>query len=158
MANFQLVQHNREMYGQEADSWMPAPAEARDVLRKIIRAKEAGRPVLFTARSYRHTLAWPDHSEERTERSGESSPCMAGRYFVEIEPNGDVYPCVLHMGAFEPKNALRDGAESAWKHASQHACFDCYNTWLNENKAIFRLAPDVVVNFCRNYMRPRTRA
>ncbi len=72
-----------------------------------------------------------------------------------MEPNGDVYPCVLHVGSFQAKNALRDGVQVAWRHAQSHSCFDCYNTWLNENKAIFALRPDVLANFWRNYLRPR---
>ena len=60
---------------------------------------------------------------------------VAGKYFLQLEPNGDIYPCVLQIGSFQPKNAFRDGVEAAWRHASSHSCFDCYNTWLNENRA-----------------------
>ena len=30
-----------------------------------------------------------------------------------------------------------------------------YNTWLNENRAIFELRPAILMNFWQNYMRPR---
>lgn len=49
--------------------------------------------------------------------------------------------------AFAPKNAARDGVEAAWRHAGAHSCFSCYNTWLNENRAIFDLHPAVLANF-----------
>ncbi len=49
---------------------------------------------------------------------------------------------------------LRDGVEAAWRHAQRHSCFDCYNTWLNENRAIFDLHPAVLGNFWHNYLRP----
>jgi len=155
MVNFQIPQFNPEMYGADARAWMPPPDEIRAILEKIIAAKKAGAPVLFTVRSYRHTLGWKDFSVERVERPGQRSPCTAGRYFLQLEPNGDIYPCVLHAGTFRPKNVLRDGVEAAWRHAQHHSCFDCYNTWLNENRAIFDLRPDVVTNFWRNYLRPR---
>jgi MoaA/NifB/PqqE/SkfB family radical SAM enzyme len=155
MVNFQIPQFNQEMYGAAARDWMPAAAEIRAIVGRIIAAKEAGAPVLFTARSYRHTLGWHDFSLERVERPGERSPCSAGRYFVQMEPNGDIYPCVLHVGTFQPKNAVREGVEAAWRHAQHHSCFDCYNTWLNENKAIFDLRPEVLGNFWRNYLRAR---
>ena len=155
MVNFQIPQFNEEMYGKGARAWMPAPEEIRAILARIIAAKKAGAPVLFTTRSYRHTLGWVDFSQERVERPGEISPCTAGRYFLQMDPNGDIYPCVLHVGTFRPKNAARDGVEAAWRHAQRHSCFDCYNTWLNENRAIFDLRPDVLVNFWRHYLRPR---
>ncbi|HKB71466.1 MAG TPA: radical SAM protein, partial [Thermoanaerobaculia bacterium] len=157
MVNFQIPQFNPEMYGAAARSWMPDPEEIRRIVAEIVAAKERGAPVLFSARSYRTTLAWPDFSLERVERPGEPSPCSAGRYFLQMEPNGDVYPCVLHVGTFAPKNAVRDGVEAAWRHAGEHSCFSCYNTWLNENRAIFDLHPSVLGNFWKNYLTGRPR-
>jgi MoaA/NifB/PqqE/SkfB family radical SAM enzyme len=156
MVNFQIPQFNEEMYGKGARSWMPGPDQIRAILGRITAAKDAGAPVLFSSRSYRHTLGWPDFGLERVERPGEVSPCTAGRYFLQMEPNGDLYPCVLHVGRFVPKNAVRDGVEEAWRHTQRHSCFDCYNTWLNENRAIFDLSPSILANFWQNYMRPRS--
>jgi MoaA/NifB/PqqE/SkfB family radical SAM enzyme len=153
MVNFQIPQFNPEMYGADAKGWMPAPDEIRALIARIIAAKEAGAPVLFTSRSYGKTLQWEDFSREREERPGEASPCTAGKYFLQLEPNGDIYPCVLQIGSFQPKNAFRDGVEAAWRHASSHSCFSCYNTWLNENRGIFDLHPSILKNFWVNYMR-----
>jgi len=152
MVNFQIPQFNEEMYGEAARSWMPEPGEIRRIVGAIVEARDRGAPVLFTSRSYRRTLAWPDFALERVERPGSRSPCTAGRYFLQMEPNGDVYPCVLHVGSFAPKNARRDGVEAAWRHAGEHSCFSCYNTWLNENRAIFDLHPAVLGNFWKNYL------
>ncbi|MBV8520136.1 MAG: radical SAM protein [Acidobacteria bacterium] len=155
MVNFQIPQFNPEMYGSGAKSWMPMPDEIRNVIARIIAAKEDGAPVLFSTRSYGRTLQWEDFSRERDERSGEASPCTAGKYFLQLEPNGDIYPCVLQIGSFQPKNAFRDGVETAWRHASAHSCFSCYNTWLNENRGIFELHPSILLNFWQNYLRAR---
>jgi MoaA/NifB/PqqE/SkfB family radical SAM enzyme len=157
MVNFQIPQFNQEMYGTESRQWLPEPNEIRTIIESIIKAKNAGAPVLFTTRSYRRTLEWHDFNQERLERPGKISPCTAGRYFLQMEPNGDIYPCVLHVGTFEPKNAVKDGVEAAWKHAQRHSCFACYNTWLNENRAIFDLNPAVLYNFWSNYLRPGQR-
>ena len=151
--NFQIPQFNPEMYGPGAQQWMPSPDEIRKLIGKIIAAKDAGAPVLFSSRSYGRTLQWEDFSKERDERPGQASPCTAGKYFLQMEPNGDIYPCVLQIGTFQPKNAFRDGVESAWRHASNHSCFDCYNTWLNENRGIFDLHPAILRNFWSNYLR-----
>jgi MoaA/NifB/PqqE/SkfB family radical SAM enzyme len=154
MINFQIPQINEEMYGRGVRDWIPEPEAIRAILRKIIAAKEAGAPVLFSTRSYRQTLCWDDYACERIDRQGRKTRCTAGRYFVQVEPNGDVYPCVLHIGTFAPGNALRDGVEAAWRRAQEHSCGACYNTWLNENRAIFDLRPAVLMNFWHNYLRP----
>lgn len=154
MVNFQLPQTNAEMYGPRVHQVAPDAETSRAILRRIIDAKEAGAPVLFTTRSYRTTLDWTDYRVERVERPGEPTPCSAGRYFVQVEPNGDIYPCVLHIGHFTPRNAVRDGVEAAWRHAQQHSCASCYNTWLNENRGVFDLHPAILANFWRNYLRP----
>lgn len=158
MVNFQLPQFNPEMYGAGARGLFPDEPDARAVLRKIIRAKRRGAPVLFSVGSYTKTLAWADYGVERVVRPGAPSPCSAGKYFLQMEPNGDVYPCVLHVGTFVPKNAVRDGVRAAWEHCHDHSCVSCYNTWLNENRAVFDLRPEVLANFWRNYLHPRSRA
>lgn len=155
MVNFQIPQFNPEMYGPGAKDWMPAAEEIRSLIGRIIAAKERGAPVLFSTRSYGRTLEWEDFSTERVEKPGEASPCTAGKYFLQVEPNGDVYPCVLQIGSFQPKNVFRDGVETAWRHASSHSCFDCYNTWLNENRGIFDLDPAILRNFWSNYLTRR---
>jgi MoaA/NifB/PqqE/SkfB family radical SAM enzyme len=155
--NFQIPQFNPEMYGPGARVWMPEPDGIREVIARIIAAKESGAPVLFTAHSYRRTLEWADFTRERIEHPGERSPCTAGQYFLQVEPNGDIYPCVLQIGSFKPKNVYTDGVEAAWRHASCHSCFDCYNTWLNENRGVFDLHPAVLWNFWSGYLRSPSR-
>lgn len=155
MVNFQLPQFNPEMYGLGARKALPDDTLARDVLRKIIAAKRSGAPVLFTGKSYQRTLDWEDYSQERVIDESRESSCTAGKYFLQIEPNGDIYPCVLHIGTFTPKNAVRDGVRAAWEHCHKHSCASCYNTWLNENRAVFDLSPHVLGNFWSNYLRPR---
>ncbi|MBX3378781.1 MAG: radical SAM protein [Phycisphaeraceae bacterium] len=158
MVNFQLPQFNPEMYGLGARKALPDDNLARDVLKRIIAAKRAGAPVLFTEKSYRKTLDWTDYSQERVIDESRASPCTAGKYFLQMEPNGDIYPCVLHVGTFEPKNAVRDGVRAAWEHCHNHSCGSCYNTWLNENRAVFDLSPHVLGNFWSNYLSPARRA
>lgn len=154
--NFQIPQFAEELFGKQAREWMPSPEEARVALKKIIAAKGTGAPVLFTARSYRRTLEWDDFGTERIVDPAYTSRCMAGRYSIMVEPNGDVYPCFQHVGTFHAKNAVHDGADVAWRHAQIHSCHDCYNTWLNENRAIFGMRPEVLMNFWRNYMAKRS--
>jgi radical SAM protein with 4Fe4S-binding SPASM domain len=46
--------------------------------------------------------------------------CGAGRFYIALEPNGDIYPCVFfpHIDAMKVGNILRDDFESVWTHSS----------------------------------------
>ena len=41
---------------------------------------------------------------------------MAGRFYVQIEANGDVVPCAQYGAEFAPKNIVRDGLAEALRH------------------------------------------
>ena len=45
--------------------------------------------------------------------------CGAGRFYICLEPNGDIYPCVFfpHEEAMKVGNLLRDDFEQIWKHS-----------------------------------------
>ncbi len=74
---------------------------------------------------------------------------MAGRVYVQIEPNGDVQPCAQHGAAFTPKNIARDGLEEALAPRASHDCGDCFSAYLNERKALFGLRPAALLEMAR---------
>ena len=80
---------------------------------------------------------------------GSPSSCMAGRYYIHLDANGDVHPCGLHTGTFRAKNLLRDGFEAALLHARRHDCGDCCLAYLNERKAVFGLHPRALIEVIR---------
>jgi MoaA/NifB/PqqE/SkfB family radical SAM enzyme len=114
--------------------------EIRDMHRHLAAAKRKGRRLMFAATTYEKPLSWPD-LDQISERADGPSTCMAGRFYVHIEPNGDVHPCNQHESSFEPKNLVRDGFDAAIEHAQHHDCGDCYCVYLNERKAVFGLKP-----------------
>jgi MoaA/NifB/PqqE/SkfB family radical SAM enzyme len=117
--------------------------EVRALHRQLAAWKRAGRRLVFSAASYQHAAAWPDYAVQTVPSPGPSR-CMAGRFYVHIEPNGDVHPCNLNQGSFRPKNLVRDGLEEALRNARHHDCGDCFTVYLNERKALFGLRPHAV--------------
>jgi len=115
-------------------------AQQRAVHTQLATWKRAGRALLFTAETYEGVARWPDHNVLATPAAG-SSPCMAGKFHVHIEANGDVHPCVQHGSSLKPKNLVADGFEAALLNAQQHDCGDCYTACLVERKAAFGLRP-----------------
>lgn len=110
---------------------------------KMAAWSRAGRAVLFAPESYERAFAWPDINELTTKSDGRSD-CMAGRYYVHIEPDGDVLPCVQHGADFEPKNLIRDGIDEALLHATRHNCGNCYSAYLQERKRLYALEPKAI--------------
>jgi len=74
---------------------------------------------------------------------------MAGRFYIHIEPNGDIHPCAQHNASFTPKNIVRDGLEDALGHVQQHDCGNCFSAYLNERKGLFALRPNALLEMAR---------
>ncbi|MBL8140006.1 MAG: radical SAM protein [Acidobacteria bacterium] len=117
--------------------------EEREMYRRLAAWKREGRVLMFSAQSYERTAAWP-HPGQLAVRGDGPSTCMAGRYYIHIEPNGDVHPCGLHVASFIPKNAAADGLDAALRHVRQHDCADCSLAYLNERKLLFSLRPSAL--------------
>jgi len=122
--------------------------EMRRLHRSLAEYKRRGRALMFSARTYRNVADWPDHSVLTTRSQGRSG-CMAGRSYVHIEANGDIWPCAQHGAAFTPKNIIRDGLAEALRAVRRHDCGDCFSTYLNERKAVFALKPRAVLGVIR---------
>ncbi len=110
--------------------------------------KRQGRALLFSAPIYARIAAWPDFQRLTTPSVGESS-CMAGKSYIHIEANGDVWPCQQHGARFTPKNIVRDGLRPALRHVQHHNCGDCFSAYLNERKAVFGLRPAALLELVR---------
>lgn len=146
--NAQAVMFGHAYQDSTAVALRLSDEDERAMYRQLAAWKRAGRALMFAASSYERTSRWPDFTVLTTPSDGPSS-CMAGRFYVHIEPNGDVHPCGLRGGAFAPKNAVRDGLEAALRNARHHECGDCSLVYLNERKAVFALRPSAVLEVVR---------
>lgn len=138
----------RKYYDDAARPYAMGDAQLREMHRRLAEWKRQGRPLMFGASTYENVRSWVDFGELARRTSG-TSTCMAGRFYVHIEPNGDVHPCGQHGASLTPKNIVRDGLESALTHVQQHDCGNCFSAYLNERKALFGLRPHAVLDMVR---------
>jgi MoaA/NifB/PqqE/SkfB family radical SAM enzyme len=123
--------------------------QERTVHEQLARWKRAGRGLMFTAETYAGVARWPDHDVLAVRDESGPSPCMAGKYHIHIEANGDVHPCVMHHSTIVPKNLVRDGFEAALLHVQRHDCVDCFTACLVERKAVFGMRPAALLEVLR---------
>ncbi|HKJ23693.1 MAG TPA: radical SAM protein [Myxococcota bacterium] len=139
----------RPPYDEGAREMALQEPELAEIHRRMAAWRRAGRPLMFSAATYERAARWPTHDVLTVPSEGESS-CMAGRSYVHIEPNGDVWPCGQHGDTgFVARNLVSDGLEAALRNAAHHRCGDCYSAYLNERKAVFGLRPDALLQLVR---------
>ena len=144
----QPIVFGREAFDDGARDLALTDEQMRDMHTRLAEWKRQGRGLMFSALTYQKVAVWPDYEIPSTRSQGVSK-CMAGKYYIHIEPNGDVWPCGQHGESFTPKNLIRDGLAEALQHVKQHNCGDCFIAYLNERKALFALRPTALFEVVR---------
>lgn len=146
--NAQPVVFGRKYYDDAARPYALSDEQVRHMHRQLAEWKRQGRPLMFGAATYENVVQWSDYGEI-AQRVPQRSSCMAGRFYVHIEPNGDVHPCAQHTASFTPRNIVGDGLEVALAHVQHHDCGDCFSAYLNERKGLFGLRPTALLEMVR---------
>lgn len=133
--------------GQENETIIASPEDTKKALMRIIELKTMGKPVLFSKKAYEYALHWPDYSLDIMSTCPDGFrpiKCYAGRYFIIIDYNTDLYPCPQLVGTFKAGNILKDGFDKAFKIAANHGCKACSVPCTNEFSMFFGLDPSVL--------------
>ena len=146
--NPQPIAFGREAFDRDAARLALSNEQNRVLHRQLVRWKREGRALMFSPAAYQVAVDWPDNAELTRRCAGESD-CMAGRFYVHVEANGDVWPCSMHGADFVAKNLLGDGVEAALRQARHHNCADCFYAYLCERKLLFRLNPAALLELLR---------
>jgi MoaA/NifB/PqqE/SkfB family radical SAM enzyme len=146
--NAQPVVFGRKYYDDKARPYAMTDEQVRVMHRRLAEWKRQGRALMFGASTYENVRSWVDYGE-LSRRVATGSTCMAGRFYIHIEPNGDIHPCAQHGASFTPKNIVRDGLEAALDHVQQHDCGNCFSAYLNERKELFALRPHALMEMAR---------
>ena len=101
----QPIVFGREAFDDGARDLALTDEQMRDMHTRLAEWKRQGRGLMFSARTYQKVAVWPDYEIPSTRSQGVSK-CMAGKYYIHIEPNGDVWPCGQHGESFTPKNLI----------------------------------------------------
>ena len=144
----QPVLFGRPAFDEAARHLALAAEQVRALHARLAAWKRQRRGLMFAAHTYQGVAAWPDYSVLTTRSDGWSA-CMAGKYYIHIEANGDVWPCQQHGARFTPKNIVNDGLDEALHHVQRHDCGDCFTAYLNERKAVFGLRPMALLEMAR---------
>lgn len=134
---------------------MPSDTEYREVLKKIIKLKDKGYPVLFSKKSLEYALNWRLGYENDKIIGNlpyfKHIKCNAGRFFCIIDVNGDVYPCPTLVDVIKPINALEHGLKRAFEHINNHQCRTCHIPCQNEFNLMYSFDINVLFNIVKNY-------
>ncbi len=115
----------------------------KEAIQKIINYKKKGAPIYYSHTNLKQALNWPTFKKETFNEDALFTiskkekktmiPCQAGKKWIYIECDGNVYPCYQLVKTIQVKNIAKDGIEEAFKHLSKiNYCTRCYNLTLSE--------------------------
>jgi len=76
----------------------------------------------------------------------QSKKCYAGKLHIEIDPEGNMYPCQEVYGEFKPKNIFKDGFERAYKNIKNFKCEGCNCSSICELNSLLSLKLEPIIN------------
>jgi len=99
----------------------PPVGEYRRVIRQLIKEKERGNEFIANSEeALRYLLRWPGPSK---------MPCISGKSFFHIEPDGEIYPCIWgkDIEKLPHRDCLKTGVRKAIQELPQSECEGCWN-------------------------------
>ena len=136
-------------------TYVASDEEYRNALKLVLDYKRRGYPVLFSEKSLKYAIDWKlPYAQDKIigdEPDFEYIPCNAGKNFVIVDANADVYPCPATVEVLAPLNALKVGVKRALENTATHQCKTCHIPCLNDFNLLYSLNPGVILNILRTY-------
>ena len=139
VATFQVLHHTSALAEHGAEHLRPDNSAYHDAIRKLLAAKEAGRPVGCSRKYLRYMLSWEDFGVPTQQTSHQDMRCMAGQLYCNIDTDGTVYPCSLLVGQFPALNIRQAGFDRAFSALREHGCHACTATAFTEYNYLYHL-------------------
>lgn len=134
---FQLLHHS-ENFG-DSFSLQPEPEVYREIIRYLIEKKKEGRQIGTSLRAFNHLLTWEDYSKFKIPQTKNGRKCWGGKFFANVDVNGNLYPCSLLVEYVESKNFLEVGFKEAYESIPEPPCNQCLATCYTEYNQLFSL-------------------
>jgi MoaA/NifB/PqqE/SkfB family radical SAM enzyme len=161
-ATFNPMRSGNPVLWKDAASIQDSDKKVRKLFLKLADLARQNQRILFTDKIFQYGALWKDFSIDCYEE-GELSKddpilvkgphCQAGRYYMSINPDGSVSPCVISKDKIRKGNVVREGVETSWKSIHDHNCIACSSPCLVELNYLFSLHPRVIINFLRRQFR-----
>ncbi|MBQ7568797.1 radical SAM protein [bacterium] len=143
---FQVLHHS-EHFGIN-DPLRPEPEEYRKALRYLLDEKKKGRPVGNSVLCLENLINWPDYNKNTLPQAGKGwKHCWGGKFMVNVDPNGDLYPCSLLIGDVPAPNFLELGFAEAYRRITPPPCQSCLATCFTEYNLLLSLDPRTILSW-----------
>jgi len=134
--------HYHNYSAKDMKSLEPQEDELKSGIRYLIKMKKKGYKVANSYSYLKFAQNWPNVSQPK---------CYAGQLYLNIDVNGDVYPCWPAVGHMKALNVFKDGFKKAIKETTGHKCGGCNFSCHHELNFILSLHPNAIVNVLKNY-------
>ena len=146
-ASFQLLYHSLQVAGN-TENMLPPPEDYRMTIKRLIAAKKQGAPIINSYSLLDHLYNWPNYKNPFFDPSGghrKKIKCYGGRLFLNIESNGDTFPCSQLIG--NPLNCLEGNLKEAIQRAALNCCpYCCLGADYIEYNLLFSMNPESIWN------------
>jgi MoaA/NifB/PqqE/SkfB family radical SAM enzyme len=150
--NLQLPFHPESYARRDNRERFPTPHQVRALLAQVLPESRPGGVVLNSPAYWSHVSRWAWLGADRHQQARPGDPpfppCLAGRLYAHVEPDGRLYPCTHLVGAFEPRSG--DDLGQALRWASEHRCLTCLSSYAQEQNLLFGLHPRAVATWLRS--------
>ena len=143
---FQVLHHS-EHFGIN-DPLRPSAEAYRKALQHLLDEKLKGRPVGNSVMCLKHLINWSDYNKNTAPEPGCGwKKCWGGKFMINVDPNGDLYPCSLLIGDVPAPNFLKLGFAEAYRQITAPPCHSCLATCFTEYNLLLSLDPRTIMQW-----------
>jgi len=154
LTTFQILHHN-DYLGKNFYNLLPSDDDYRKAILFLIHAKKNNAPIASSSQYLTYLLNWPNYRKRTSIDSINGLSCLAGRFFFNVDTNGDVYPCSLLIGEMSVKNYLDVGFQEAFRSINNIPCKSCTASCYIEYSFLYSLKFGVILDWLSSFRKTK---